>query len=58
MGVGGVYGPPDYSPKSNSILGEPFMGHYLTEGAMELPPAHDKLGLFLANALQAAQISG
>lgn len=30
------------------------LGHYLAEGAMELPPAHDELGLLLANALQAA----
>ena len=30
----------------------------LAEGAVELPPAHDELSLLLANALQAAQITG
>lgn len=33
-----------------------FLGCYLAEGAMELPPAHDELGLLLANEMQAAQI--
>lgn len=33
-------------------------GCYLSKGTMELPPAHDELGLLLANALQAAQIPG
>lgn len=45
-------------PRAHSIPGLPSLGHYLAEGAVELPPAHDELRLLLANALQAAQIPG
>lgn len=41
MGVGESMDHQTIPPKSNSIPGVPFMGHYLTEGAMELPPAHN-----------------
>lgn len=39
-----------------SVPGLPPTGRYLAEGAVELPAAHDELGLLFADALQASQI--
>ena len=56
-GRGGGGGLPRFSSAAPHSR-PPSRGRYLAEGAVELPPAHDELGLLLANALQAAQIPG
>lgn len=55
-GPSGYQAPSPAIAQLHPVLPSP--GRYLAEGAMELPPAHDELGLLLANALQAAQVPG